>query len=268
MRNASLTSGAGRRNAIHILDLTEKVVVVTGGGTGLGEAIAKAMAAAGASVVVCGRRRESLDRVVAEMQAAGGNVLAVRADVSKRSDVDALASETLKAFGKVDILVNNAGINVVKPFLSLEEADWDAVLDTNLRGCFNCCQAFGKGMVEKKSGSVINMVSVFGLTGFMNISPYIASKGAIVQLTKGLAVEWARHNVRVNAIAPSYIQTEMAKRDIEADERIRQFNLGKIPMRRAGQPDEVAGLAVFLASDASSFITGETIAVDGGWLAW
>lgn len=242
--------------------------MITGGGTGLGEAIAKAMAKAGAYVVICGRRQEALDKVVEEIHGSGGKALAIRADVSKREDVDALASESFKAFGKVDILVNNAGINLVKPFLSLEEADWDAVMNTNLTGCFYCCQAFGKGMVERRYGSVINMVSVFGLRGFLNISPYIASKGAIVQLTKGLAVEWGRYNVRVNAIAPSYIVTEMAQRDIESDERIKQFNLSKIPMRRAGQPDEVAGLAVFLGTDASSFITGETIGVDGGWLAW
>ena len=242
--------------------------MITGGGTGLGEAIAKAMAEAGASVAICGRRQETLDKVAGEIRGSGGKALAIRADVSKREDVDALASESLKAFGKVDILVNNAGINLVKPFLSLEEADWDAVLNTNLKSCFYCCQAFGKGMVERKYGSVINMVSVFGLRGFINISPYIASKGAIVQLTKGLAVEWGRYNVRVNAIAPSYIVTEMAQRDIESDERIRQFTLSKIPMRRAGQPDEVAGLAVFLGTDASAFITGETIGVDGGWLAW
>jgi len=234
----------------------------------LGEAAAKALAEAGASLVLCGRRQEPLEKVASEIQSGGGKALPIKTDVSQRVEVESLASEALRAFGKVDILVNNAGINIVKPFLKLAEEEWDAVLNTNLKGCFYCCQAIGKGMVERKSGSIINIVSVFGLTGFMNISPYIASKGAIVQLTKALAVEWARHNVRVNAIAPSYIQTDMAKRDIESDQRILQFNLSKIPMRRGGQPNEVAGCVVFLASEASSFITGETIAVDGGWLAW
>jgi NAD(P)-dependent dehydrogenase (short-subunit alcohol dehydrogenase family) len=234
----------------------------------LGEAAAKALAEAGASLVLCGRRQEPLERVASEIQSGGGKVLPIKTDVSQREEVESLASEALRAFGKVDILVNNAGINIVKPFLKLAEEEWDAVLNTNLKGCFYCCQAIGKGMVERKSGSIINIVSVFGLTGFMNISPYIASKGAIVQLTKALAVEWARHNVRVNAIAPSYIQTDMARRDIESDQSILQFNLSKIPMRRGGQPNEVAGCVVFLASEASSFITGETIAVDGGWLAW
>ena len=251
-----------------MFELTGKTAVVTGGGTGLGEAIARALAEAGASIVLCGRRQELLEKVASGIQSAGGRALPVKADVTNKDEVAALAEKALKEFSRVDILVNNAGINIVKPFLELAEEDWDAVLDTNLKGCFYCCQAFGGGMVEQGSGSIINVVSVFGLTGFMNLAPYIASKGAIVQLTRALAVEWARHNVRVNAIAPSYIETGMAKRDIEADERILKFNLSKIPMRRGGKPEEVAGVAVFLASDASSFVTGETIAVDGGWLAW
>jgi len=253
---------------MEMFDLTDRVAVVTGGGTGLGEAIARGFADAGASLVLCGRTGENLEKVASGIESAGGRALPVKADVTRRDEVDALAEKALGEFGKVDILVNNAGINMVKPFLELEEAEWDAVLDTNLKGCFYCCQAFGRGMVERGSGSIINVVSVFGLTGFINLAPYIASKGAIVQLTKALAVEWARRNVRVNAIAPSYITTGMAKRDIESDESIHKFNLSKIPMRRGGKPEEVAGAAVFLASDASGFITGETIAVDGGWLAW
>ena len=253
---------------MHMFDLKERVAVVTGGGTGLGEAIAIGLADAGASLVLCGRTLEPLERVASAIESAGGRALSVKADVTRWDEVDALAERALSEFGKVDILVNNAGINIVKPFLELEEAEWDSVLDTNLKGCFYCCRAFGKGMVERGSGSIINVVSVFGLTGFMNLAPYIASKGAVVQLTRALAVEWARRNVRVNAIAPSYIATGMAKRDIESDEKIHKFNLSKIPMRRGGKPEEVAGAAVFLASDASGFITGETLAVDGGWLAW
>ena len=249
-------------------DLTGKVAVVTGGGSGLGEVAAGALAEAGASLVLCGRKRENLDKVASEIESAGGRALPVVTDVTKRDDVERMAAEAHSAFGRVDILVNNAGINIVKPFLKLNEAEWDAVMDTNLKGCFYCCQALGKGMVERKSGSVINIVSVFGLTGFMNLTPYIASKGAIVQLTRGLAVEWARHNVRVNAIAPSYMRTGMAKRDIESDDKILQFNISKIPMRRGGEPGELAGAVIFLASEASSFVTGQTLAVDGGWLAW
>jgi NAD(P)-dependent dehydrogenase (short-subunit alcohol dehydrogenase family) len=251
-----------------MFDLAGKVAVVTGGGTGLGEAAARALAEAGASVVLSGRRRENLEKVAADIQSNGGQALPVIADVSRREDVESMAAEALRAYGRIDVLVNNAGINIAKPFLDLTEEEWDAVLNTNLKGCFYCCQAIGKGMVEQGSGSIINMVSVFGLRGFMNLSPYIASKGAIVQFTKALAVEWGRHNVRVNAIAPSYIKTEMTKRDIESDERVLKFNLGKIPMRRGGEPHEIGGIVVFLASEASSFVTGETVAVDGGWLAW
>jgi NAD(P)-dependent dehydrogenase (short-subunit alcohol dehydrogenase family) len=251
-----------------MFELTSKVAVVTGGGTGLGEAAARALAEAGASVVLSGRRRENLEKVAADIRSNGGQALPVVADVSRREDVESMTAEALRAYGKIDVLVNNAGINIVKPFLDLTEEEWDAVINTNLKGCFNCCQAIGKGMVEQGSGSIINMVSVFGLRGFMNLAPYVASKGAIVQFTKALAVEWGRHNVRVNAIAPSYIKTEMTKRDIESDERVLKFNLGKIPMRRGGEPHEIGGIVVFLASEASSFVTGETVAVDGGWLAW
>ena len=174
-----------------MFDLTGRIAVVTGGGTGLGEAAAKALADAGASLVLCGRNREALERVASEINSAGGRALPVAADVTVRDDVENMAGEALKAYDRVDILVNNAGINIVKPFLKLTEEEWDSVLNTNLKGCFYCCRAFGKGMVERKSGSIVNIVSVFGRTGFMNISPYIASKGAVVQLTKALAVEWA-----------------------------------------------------------------------------
>ena len=160
-----------------MFDLTGKVAVVTGGGTGLGEAAARALAEAGASVVLSGRRLENLEKVAADIQSNGGQALPVAADVSRREDVESMAAEALRAYGKIDILVNNAGINIVKPFLDLTEEEWDAVINTNLKGCFHCCQAIGKGMVEQGSGSIINMVSVFGLRGFMNLAPYVASKG-------------------------------------------------------------------------------------------
>lgn len=182
--------------------------------------------------------------------------------------MDAMTEKALSEFGKIDVLVNNAGINMVKPLLTLNEDEWDAVIDTSLKGYFNCCQAIGKGMVERQSGSIINMTSVFGLVGLMNLAPYATSRGGIVQLTKALAVEWGRNNVRVNALAPSYIRAGIALRDIESDERILKQNLRMIPMGRGGEPHEIAGPAVFLASAASSFITGAVITVDGGWTAW
>jgi len=251
-----------------MFDLTGKVAVVTGGGTGLGKIIAKAYVDAGASVVITGRRENVLKEATSEIGGGGDKVLVVKADVTRREDVDNLTERALSKFGKVDILVNNAGINIVKPLLSLTEDEWDAVVDTSLKGYFNCCQAIGKGMVERQSGSVINMTSVFGLVGLMNLSPYSTSRGGIVQLTRTLAVEWGRYNVRVNAIAPSYIRAGMALRDIEADEKILKQNLRMIPMGRGGEPQEIAGPAIFLASDASGFVTGTVIPVDGGWTAW
>lgn len=251
-----------------MFSLEGKTAIITGGGTGIGELIAKAFVESGASVVISGRREDVLNEAAARMDRAGEKVLTVGADVTQRGEVDHLVERALNKFGNIDILVNNAGINVVKPFLDMSEAEWDAVVDTSLKGYFNCCQAVGKGMVERQSGSVINITSVFGLVGFMNISPYVTSRGGIVQFTKALAVEWGRHNVRVNAIAYSYMRAGIAFKNIEADERILKQNLRMIPMGRGGEPHEVPGVAVFLASDASTFVTGDTILVDGGWTAW
>lgn len=251
-----------------MFSLKGKTAIVTGGGTGIGELIAKAFVESEGSVVIAGRREDVLREAAARMDPDGDKVIAVRADVTQRAEVDHLVDEALNRFGSIDILVNNAGINVVKPFLDMSETEWDAVVGTSLKGYFNCCQAVGKGMVERQSGSVINITSVFGLVGFMNISPYITSRGGIVQLTKALAVEWGRHNVRVNAIAYSYMRAGIAFKNIEADERILRQNLRMIPMGRGGEPHEVPGVAVFLASDASTFVTGDTILVDGGWTAW
>jgi len=251
-----------------MFSLKGKKAIITGGGTGIGELIAKAFVESGGSVVISGRREDVLKETAARIDPEGEKVLTVKADVTKRVEVENLAEKAVDKFGNIDILVNNAGINVVKPFLAMSEAEWDAVMDTSLKGCFNCCQAVGKGMVERKSGSVINITSVFGLVGFMNLAPYVTSRGGIVQFTKALAVEWGRYNVRVNAIAYSYMRAGIAFKNIEADEKILKQNLRMIPIGRGGEPHEVPGVAVFLASDASTFVTGDTIRVDGGWTAW
>ena len=251
-----------------VFSLKGKTAVVTGASQGLGEAIAISMAEAGADMVLASRNETSLEKVAENIRSKGVKALVVKADMLAAKDVQSMTDKAISEFGKIDILVNNAGINIVKPFVDVSEEEWDRVLDTNLKGYFLCARAVGKEMLKRKSGCVINNASVFGRTGFMNIAPYIASKGGVVQLTKALAVEWARFNVRVNCIAPSYIVTEMAKRDIEANPKILEQNLKKIPMRRGGEPREVGDVVVFLASDASSFMTGETLAIDGGWLAW
>ena len=209
-----------------------------------------------------------MESVASAIAAKDTKLITVKTDVLNGQDVQSMTEKAIAEFGQIDILVNNAGINVVKPFLDLSEQEWDSVIDTNLKGYFFCSQSVGREMVKRKSGCVINNASVFGRTGFMNLSPYIASKGGVVQLTKALAVEWARFNVRVNCIAPSYIVTEMARKDIEVNPKILEQNLRKIPMKRAGEPREVGDVVVFLASEAASFVTGETLAIDGGWLAW
>lgn len=253
--------------SLDVFSLEGQTAVVTGGSKGLGEAIAVSLGQAGARLVIAGRDEDGLQRVAAKLEAKGTKCATVKADVLKAKEVQGMVDLALAEFGQIDILVNNAGVNVVKRFIDLTEEEWDRVLDTNLKGYFLCAQAAGREMLKRKSGCVINNASIFGLTGFMNISPYIASKGGVVQLTKALAVEWARFNVRVNCIAPSYIVTEMAKRDIESNPKILEQNLRKIPMRRGGEPREVGDVVVFLASRAASFMTGETIAIDGGWLS-
>jgi NAD(P)-dependent dehydrogenase (short-subunit alcohol dehydrogenase family) len=253
---------------LDVFSLEGKTAIVTGASKGLGEAIALSMADAGANLVLTGRDEPSLAKVAEAVAAKGSKCIPMVVDVLKKDDITAMTEKTLAEFGKIDTLVNNAGINVVKPFLKMTEADWDRVLDTNLKGYFLCAQAVAPHMIDQKSGCIINNASVFGRTGFMNLSSYIASKGGVVQLTKAMAVEWARFNVRSVCIAPSYIVTEMAKRDIESNPKILEQNLKKIPMRRGGEPREVGDVCVFLASGAASFVTGETIAIDGGWLAW
>lgn len=253
---------------MEVFSLKGRTAIVTGGSKGLGEAIALSMADAGANLVLTGRDEESLSKVTDAVRTKGVKCLPMVIDVLKSADIKEMTDKTLAEFGKIHILVNNAGINIVKPLLKITEEDWDRVLDTNLKGYFFCAQAVAPHMIEQKSGCIINNASIFGRTGFMNLSPYIASKGGVVQLTKAMAVEWARFNVRSVCIAPSYIMTEMAKRDIEANPKILEQNLKKIPLRRGGEPREVGDVCVFLASDAASFITGETIAIDGGWLAW
>jgi NAD(P)-dependent dehydrogenase (short-subunit alcohol dehydrogenase family) len=250
-----------------LFDLHGKVAVVTGAGRGLGRTIAIALAAAGADVVCSARSQSEIEEVAAEIRSLGRRSIALPCDVTDAVACEALAHGTLAGMGRADILVNNAGVNIRKPVLELTADEYASVLQTNLNGYFNCARAFGKHLVGQHSGKVINISSIMGRVALPNQAAYASSKGAIEQLTKVLALEWATSNVQVNAIAPTYFETDLTRPLFDDPERNR-FITERTPMGRWGQPHELAGAVIFLASDASSYVTGHTLAVDGGWTAW
>lgn len=249
-----------------LFDLNGKVAIVTGATKSLGYNMALALADAGADIVVVSRTEEDCDRVTREIECLGRKALACPCDVTKPDMIAGLVKNTLDRFGKIDILVNNAGVAVTKPALDLTEEDWDRVLNINLKAVFMMSQAVGRIMVEQKFGRIINIGSVLGLVAEKLVLPYLASKGGLVQLTKGLALEWAKYNVQVNCVAPGYVLTPINEKDL-SEEKVKNHLLNKIPMRRFGKTSEIAGAVVFLSSDAASYITGSVLAVDGGWLA-
>jgi NAD(P)-dependent dehydrogenase (short-subunit alcohol dehydrogenase family) len=252
---------------LEVFSLQGKTAIVTGASQGIGEAIAIGLAEAGANLVLAARNEANLAKVASEITAKGAKCITVKTDILKSSDLESMMDKAVAKFSKVDILINNAGVTMNKPAMDISEEEWDWLLDTNLKGYFMASKAAGREMIKNKSGVIINNASVFGLRGFPNLISYIAAKGGVVNMTRGLAVEWARFNIRVNCVAPGYTVTEMAKLNIESNPKILEMNLRKIPMKRGGQPREIADTVVFLASDASSYITGQTIAVDGGWTA-
>lgn len=248
------------------LELKGKVAVVVGGTSGIGRAIAHGLAQAGADVVPTSRRADQVEAAAREIEDFGQRSLRVSSDVSDRASLERLLAETIQAFGKVDILVNSAGRTKRAPTIDFPEDDWNAIIDTNLNGTLRTCQVFGKHMLERESGSIINIASLSTFVALHEVAAYSASKAAVGSLTKSLAVEWSSRGVRVNAIAPGVFRTALNHKLLDETERGREY-LIRTPMRRFGNVDELAGAAIFLASDAASFVTGEIIAVDGGFLA-
>lgn len=249
------------------IDIKGKIAVVTGSTKGIGNGIAKAFAEAGANVVIVSRNRDDCERVAAEFKSTYGvETLGVSGDVTKMESIETIMNKTVEQFGRIDILVNNAGSAITKRAEHLTEADWDRVLNLDLKSVFFCSQAAGRIMMEQKSGKIISISSILGLVADKQVLPYAVSKGGVLQMTKALALEWAKHNIQVNAICPGYIKTEMNREDLES-EKIGKHLLGKIAMRRFGEVHEIGDAAVFLASDASNYMTGQQIVIDGGWCA-
>jgi len=249
---------------LSIFALTDKVAVITGGGRGLGKAMALSFARAGAHVVVTSRTSDEIEETAADARGMGRKALAVPTDVREAEQVAILRDRTMEMFGRVDILVNNAGGTSFASVRDMSFAAWEADLKENLSSVFICSKIIGEGMVEQRAGNIINMSSMAALGPWPNAAHYAAAKAGIISLTKTLAVEWAQYNIRVNAIAPGVIMTPLVSQLASADSPRRQEQLKRIPLGRYGIPEDVAGLAVFLASEASAYITGETIAVGGG----
>jgi len=250
------------------MELENKVALVTGGGQGIGRAIALAFAREGADVVIGEIDMTSAEKVVAEVKALGCRAMAIKADVSIKNEIEKMVEAVTKEFENIDILVNNAGVSVVAPSEELEESRWDKGIDVDLKGVFLCSQIVGKGMIKRKKGNIINIASIAGIVALPPRATYCSAKAGVIMLTKDLACEWAKYHINVNAIAPGYVKTEMVEDLIRKGQYDEDALAKRAPAGRMGVPEDIANAAVFLAADGSNYITGHTLVVDGGWSAY
>jgi NAD(P)-dependent dehydrogenase (short-subunit alcohol dehydrogenase family) len=248
------------------LCIRDRVAVVIGGTSGIGKALALGLAAHGADVIPAGRRASEIDATAQEIESAGRRTLRHTADATKRESLDALRDSVMAEFGRVDILINAAGYTFKEPTATVSEEKWSALMDTNLNGVLRACQSFYGCLAQSGRGRIVNIASLGSFLSFHQVAAYCAAKTAILSLTRGLACEWAADNISVNAIAPGVFPTEMNGRLVTGTARGKEI-LMRTPMRRFGKPEELVGITVMLASNAASFLTGQCIAVDGGYLA-
>lgn len=248
----------------NIFDLTGKTAIVTGTSRGLGQYFARALAKAGADLVITSRELSSLTEFRKEIESLGRKALPVRLDVLSQSDIENMVRATIEEYGKIDILVNNAGLNIRKPSTEVSQQDWDTVLDTNLKGSFFCSQAIGREMIKRNYGKIINIGSCTCVFGMEGIAAYTASRGAILSMTRSLAVEWGKFGITVNVLAPGWFKTAQNAALYENKEWLKYIT-DRIPLNRPGRPNDLDGVMLFLASDASQYMTGQIILVDGGF---
>lgn len=253
--------------SLSLFELTNRTAIVTGAGRGIGKGIALAFAEAGADIVVAELDRSLAEQTAVEIRAMGRKALVLPTDVRNSGQVDSMVEQTLKEYGKIDILVNNAGgWTIYSPVLNIEEKDWDGCLELNLKSVFLCCKAVGKVMVRQKRGAIVNISSLAAFVPFTAAPNYGAAKAAVANLTQTLAIELAPHRVRVNAIAPGSIETDLTSKLYSAQPGLREFRIKTIPLGRLGCPQDIASAALYLASDAAEWVTGETLMVRGGML--
>lgn len=253
---------------LHHINLKSKTAIITGGGGGIGLAISKALVDAGASIAIVGRDQSKLESAANELRKGDGEVITVQADMIKVNEIKNMVEKVEESFGRIDILVNNAGLNIPKMAVDVTEEDWDSVQNVNLKGLFFCSQEVGKRMIKQGGGKIVNIASQMGVVGLHKRAAYCSAKGGVVQLTKVLAIEWAPYSINVNAIGPTFIESPMLEEVFKGDEAFKQDALSRIPMGKPGKMKDVSGAVLYLSSDLSNFVTGHTLLVDGGYVAW